>query len=237
VLRFITAHSVEEKILERAVFKLGIDQKVIGAGMFNNQATGEDRRAMLESLLRESSKAKRTIDADDVGDDDDDANDDNDNDKEDKGDDESEPDEPALEADDDDAVNRALARMNDAERKQAEAAAAAAGADSTDRRALNEACQRVLDVATLHEYRLFTQLDQQRRASPANVELLNDEELPYWARQVRLYFRAPTIDAYSASANYIGRGRRDRSGRRRRETSIRPWSTQARINHVSRSIE
>ena len=46
VLRFITANSVEEKILERALFKLGIDQKVIGAGMFNQVRRAAPRRAL-----------------------------------------------------------------------------------------------------------------------------------------------------------------------------------------------
>jgi SNF2 family DNA or RNA helicase len=58
VFRFITANSVEERILERAMFKLGIDQKVIGAGLFNTKATAEERRAMLESLLAKPAKKR-----------------------------------------------------------------------------------------------------------------------------------------------------------------------------------
>lgn len=51
ILRLITANSVEEKILERAQFKLDIDGKVIQAGKFDNKSTAEEREALLRSLL------------------------------------------------------------------------------------------------------------------------------------------------------------------------------------------
>jgi ATP-dependent helicase STH1/SNF2 len=53
VLRLITVNSVEEKILERANFKLDMDQKIIEAGMFNSKAKATERNSMLLSLLRE----------------------------------------------------------------------------------------------------------------------------------------------------------------------------------------
>jgi hypothetical protein len=53
VLRLITVSSVEEKILERANFKLDMDQKIIEAGMFNSKAKATERSQMLISLLRE----------------------------------------------------------------------------------------------------------------------------------------------------------------------------------------
>lgn len=53
VFRLVSHNSVEEKILERATFKLDVDAKVIQAGMFNNFANDRMRKAMLESLLRD----------------------------------------------------------------------------------------------------------------------------------------------------------------------------------------
>lgn len=41
VLRLCTVNSVEEKILAAAKYKLNMDEKVIQAGMFNQQSTGE----------------------------------------------------------------------------------------------------------------------------------------------------------------------------------------------------
>lgn len=53
VFRLVSQNSVEEKILERANFKLDVDAKVIQAGMFNNNANDKMRASMLESLLHE----------------------------------------------------------------------------------------------------------------------------------------------------------------------------------------
>jgi ATP-dependent helicase STH1/SNF2 len=54
VLRLITAHTIEERILETATRKLGMDQKVIGAGGFSNANTDDasQRRTVLEQLLK-----------------------------------------------------------------------------------------------------------------------------------------------------------------------------------------
>ncbi len=41
VLRLCTVNSVEEKILAAARYKLNMDEKVIQAGMFNQQSTGD----------------------------------------------------------------------------------------------------------------------------------------------------------------------------------------------------
>lgn len=49
----MTVNSVEEKILERARFKLDVDQKVIQAGKFNRKSTETDSRQYLMSILAE----------------------------------------------------------------------------------------------------------------------------------------------------------------------------------------
>jgi len=51
VLRLVTLDSVEEKILAAAKFKLGVDSKVIQAGMFNQKSTSKDRRKALEDIF------------------------------------------------------------------------------------------------------------------------------------------------------------------------------------------
>ncbi|KAJ5745304.1 hypothetical protein N7520_010486 [Penicillium odoratum] len=51
ILRLISSNSVEEKILERAQFKLDMDGKVIQAGKFDNKSTNEERDALLRTLL------------------------------------------------------------------------------------------------------------------------------------------------------------------------------------------
>ena len=51
IFRLITSNSVEEKILERAQFKLDLDGKIIQAGKFDNKSTDMEREAFLKSLL------------------------------------------------------------------------------------------------------------------------------------------------------------------------------------------
>lgn len=51
VLRLITNKSIEENILERAHYKLGIDERVIQAGKFDNKSTAEEREAFLRGLM------------------------------------------------------------------------------------------------------------------------------------------------------------------------------------------
>ncbi|KAI9854843.1 MAG: hypothetical protein M1824_006533, partial [Vezdaea acicularis] len=51
ILRLISSNSVEEKILERAQFKLNMDGKVIQAGKFDNKSTNEEREAMLRDMI------------------------------------------------------------------------------------------------------------------------------------------------------------------------------------------
>merc|ERR1712156_1262686 len=52
VLRLMTVNSVEERILAAAKYKLNMDEKVIQAGMFNNRSTGNERRQLLQNILR-----------------------------------------------------------------------------------------------------------------------------------------------------------------------------------------
>jgi len=47
VLRFLTMSPIEEKIHERATFKLDIDAKIIQAGKFNNTSDAGERRELL----------------------------------------------------------------------------------------------------------------------------------------------------------------------------------------------
>lgn len=69
ILRLITQKSVEEKILERAQFKLDMDGKVIQAGKFDNKSTNEERDEMLRVML-ESAEAVETHDDNEEMDDD-----------------------------------------------------------------------------------------------------------------------------------------------------------------------
>ena len=71
ILRLISSNSVEEKILERAQYKLDMDGKVIQAGKFDNKSTNEERDAFLRTLL-EAAEAAEAVgnDAEEMEDDD-----------------------------------------------------------------------------------------------------------------------------------------------------------------------
>ncbi|KAK5951433.1 transcriptional regulator [Knufia fluminis] len=58
ILRLISSNSVEEKILERAQYKLDMDGKVIQAGKFDNKSTNEERDAFLRTLLEAAEAAE-----------------------------------------------------------------------------------------------------------------------------------------------------------------------------------
>lgn len=70
ILRLITSNSVEEKILERAQFKLDMDGKVIQAGKFDNKSTNEERDALLRTLLDTAEGTEQIGDQDEMDDDD-----------------------------------------------------------------------------------------------------------------------------------------------------------------------
>lgn len=70
ILRLISSNSVEEKILERAQFKLDMDGKVIQAGKFDNKSTNEEREALLRTLLETAEAAEQIEDQDEMDDDD-----------------------------------------------------------------------------------------------------------------------------------------------------------------------
>ncbi|KAJ4868441.1 putative ATP-dependent DNA helicase CHR12 [Raphanus sativus] len=57
VFVLVSVGSVEEVILERAKQKMGIDAKVIQAGLFNTTSTAQDRREMLEELMRKGTSS------------------------------------------------------------------------------------------------------------------------------------------------------------------------------------
>jgi len=54
VLRIVTARSVEQHVLDKAELKLDLEQKIIRAGMFHQEAKDSDREAFLRHLIRES---------------------------------------------------------------------------------------------------------------------------------------------------------------------------------------
>ncbi|KAM3755195.1 hypothetical protein ACB098_02G022400 [Castanea mollissima] len=60
VFVLITVGSVEEAILERAKQKMGIDAKVIQAGLFNTTSTAQDSRQMLEQIMRRGTSSLGT---------------------------------------------------------------------------------------------------------------------------------------------------------------------------------
>jgi len=53
ILRFITANSVEQNVLDRANYKRGLEQKIVEAGMFDEKSKDSERQARLRDLLRE----------------------------------------------------------------------------------------------------------------------------------------------------------------------------------------
>ncbi|KAJ4366825.1 transcriptional regulator [Neocucurbitaria cava] len=69
ILRLITSNSVEEKILERANYKLDMDGKVIQAGKFDNKSTEGERDAMLRIML-ETAEAAESLEQEEMDDDD-----------------------------------------------------------------------------------------------------------------------------------------------------------------------
>eukprot|EP01090_Pellita_catalonica_P003899 TRINITY_DN135_c0_g1_i2.p1 TRINITY_DN135_c0_g1~~TRINITY_DN135_c0_g1_i2.p1 ORF type:complete len:445 (+),score=87.05 TRINITY_DN135_c0_g1_i2:94-1428(+) len=67
VFRMITMNSIEEHILARANFKMGLDHKIIEAGMFNKRSNAKQRKTMLQELLsmdKESKKRNKTLPTD-----------------------------------------------------------------------------------------------------------------------------------------------------------------------------
>ena len=52
--RLITATKVEEGILQKATYKKGLDDKIIQAGLYNDDATDVDRQKKLEEILRKN---------------------------------------------------------------------------------------------------------------------------------------------------------------------------------------
>ncbi|KAL2922518.1 putative ATP-dependent DNA helicase CHR12 [Bienertia sinuspersici] len=60
VFVLVSVGSIEEVILERAKQKMGIDAKVIQAGLFNTTSTAQDRKEMLEEIMRRGTSALGT---------------------------------------------------------------------------------------------------------------------------------------------------------------------------------
>jgi SWI/SNF-related matrix-associated actin-dependent regulator of chromatin subfamily A protein 2/4 len=53
VLRLMTVNSVEEKILAAARYKLNVDSKVIQAGVFDGKTSGQERKQLLQNILKQ----------------------------------------------------------------------------------------------------------------------------------------------------------------------------------------
>ena len=70
ILRLISSNSVEEKILERANYKLDMDGKVIQAGKFDNKSTNEEREALLKTLVESAEAAEQLAEQEEMDDDD-----------------------------------------------------------------------------------------------------------------------------------------------------------------------
>ncbi|XP_077246989.1 SNF2/Brahma-type chromatin-remodeling protein CHR12 [Tasmannia lanceolata] len=60
VFVLVSVGSIEEEILERAKQKMGIDAKVIQAGLFNTTSTAQDRRQMLQEIMRRGTNSLGT---------------------------------------------------------------------------------------------------------------------------------------------------------------------------------
>ncbi|GAY42579.1 hypothetical protein CUMW_067990 [Citrus unshiu] len=60
VFVLVSVGSIEEVILERAKQKMGIDAKVIQAGLFNTTSTAQDRREMLKEIMRRGTSSLGT---------------------------------------------------------------------------------------------------------------------------------------------------------------------------------
>ncbi|GAB2220165.1 hypothetical protein Droror1_Dr00007808 [Drosera rotundifolia] len=60
VFVLVSVGSIEEVILERAKQKMGIDAKVIQAGLFNTTSTAEERRGLLEEIMRKGTSSLGT---------------------------------------------------------------------------------------------------------------------------------------------------------------------------------
>ncbi|KAF8392449.1 hypothetical protein HHK36_022791 [Tetracentron sinense] len=60
VFVLVSVGSIEEVILERAKQKMGIDAKVIQAGLFNTTSTAQDRREMLQEIMRRGTNSLGT---------------------------------------------------------------------------------------------------------------------------------------------------------------------------------
>ena len=62
VYRLVTNTWIEEIILAKAAYKMGLDEMIIQAGLYNQKSTDNDRKEKIENLLR---KRKRYDEVDD----------------------------------------------------------------------------------------------------------------------------------------------------------------------------
>lgn len=65
VFRLVTCSPVEEQILQRAQYKLGLDHAIIQAGKFNKTSTAHERKEMLTTILKSGVDMGEEVDAPD----------------------------------------------------------------------------------------------------------------------------------------------------------------------------
>jgi ATP-dependent helicase STH1/SNF2 len=52
VFRLVTNTIIEEEILNKAAYKMGLDEKFIQAGLFNQRSNDSERQQKLHDILR-----------------------------------------------------------------------------------------------------------------------------------------------------------------------------------------
>lgn len=66
VFRFVTANTVEEGILSKAMSKKDLDNKIIQAGMFNDKGSDAERNLRLRDLISKDMGKEEEDDSDDA---------------------------------------------------------------------------------------------------------------------------------------------------------------------------
>jgi SNF2 family DNA or RNA helicase len=69
VLRFITNTPIEEAILQKAAFKMNLDELFIQGGLYNLSSSEAERRKKIEDVLKRTNKDEEDIDGDEIPDD------------------------------------------------------------------------------------------------------------------------------------------------------------------------
>lgn len=54
VFRLVTNTWIEEEILSKAAYKVGLDEMIIQAGLYDNKSTDNDRKEKIEDILKKN---------------------------------------------------------------------------------------------------------------------------------------------------------------------------------------